>query len=55
MGLMGRNETLSFTVGPETSSFNVSVLGMSSLFQERRRLLMGREAQFRKRHRNWGS
>jgi hypothetical protein len=32
MELMGRNETLSFTVGPENSSFNVSVLGASPLF-----------------------
>jgi hypothetical protein len=29
MVLKGRNETLTFTVGPETSSFNVSVLGTS--------------------------
>jgi len=27
MELMGRNETLTFTVGPETGPFNVSVLG----------------------------
>lgn len=26
---MGRNETLSFTIGPETPSFNVAVLGIS--------------------------
>jgi hypothetical protein len=32
--LMGRNETLTFTVGPETPSFNVSVLGTSSIPRE---------------------
>jgi hypothetical protein len=34
MELMGRNETLTFTVGPETPSFNVSVLGTSSIPRE---------------------
>jgi hypothetical protein len=36
MGLMNRNETLSFSVGPETPSLNVSVFGMSILSQERK-------------------
>lgn len=34
--LIDRNETLSFNIGPETLSFNVSVLGKSRLFKEKK-------------------